>query len=169
MHRVLRQRHRRLALAHHVAGVGKMRRARDHVGTDIVRQVEVIAREIGHQQRGVGGPPFMLAVGLHHLGAGHGLRAAAQQAVGLAGDRIAQRRIGEREQVGLPGRVLRMAGVAAGQAEADVGGHSPCACDMRHQPVEHDAALQILVEAEMEEVAQEAAGLRDAEADRAAG
>ena len=84
----------------------------------------------------------MLAVGLHHLGAGHGQRAAAQQAVGLAGDRIAQRRIGEREQVGLPGRVLRMARVAAGQAEANIGRHPPCAGDMRHQAVEHDAALR---------------------------
>ena len=110
----------------------------------------------------------MLAVGLHHLGAGRGQRAAAQQAVGLAGERIAQRRIGEREQVGLPGRVLRMARVAAGQAETDIGRHPPRAGDMRHQPVEHDAALQVLVEAEIEEVAQEAAGLRDAEADRAA-
>jgi len=39
---------------------------------------------------------------------------------------------------------------------------------VRHQAVEYDAALQILDEAEMKEVAQEAAGLRDAEADRAA-
>src|SRR5439155_24194705 len=95
-------------------------------------------------------------------------RASAQEAVGLAGIGIAQARIGEGEEIGLPRRILRMARVAAGLAEADVGRHPPGPRDMRHQSVEHRASREILIEAEIEVVAQEAAGLRDAEADGAA-
>lgn len=110
----------------------------------------------------------MLAVGLHHLRASRRERAAAEQTIGLAGIGIAQAGIGEGEEIGLPRRILRMTRVAAGLAEADVCRHPPRTRDMRHQAVEHHAAREVLVEAEIEEVAQEAAGLRDAEADGAA-
>ena len=39
---------------------------------------------------------------------------------------------------------------------------------MRHQPIEHHAPASVLVEAEIQEVAQESPGLRDPEADGAA-
>jgi hypothetical protein len=53
-----------------------------------------------------------------------------------------------------------MARVAAGLAEAQVGGGEAAAADVRQHAVEHHPAVQILVEAEIQELAQEAAALR---------
>jgi hypothetical protein len=148
-------------------GFGKMRRARDHVGADVTGQIEMVALEVGDQKRGARGPPFMLAVGLDDARAGGVQTTPLHQAVASAAQGIVQALVGERERVGLPGRILRMSRVTPGQAEANIGRHPAAACDMRHQSVEHDAAGEVLVENEIEEIAQKAPGLRDAETDRA--
>ena len=128
----------------------------------------MVAREIGDQQRGVRGPPFMFAVGLDDARAGRVQAAALHQPVAPAAQGIVQRLVGEREQVGLPGRILRMPRIAPGLAEAKIGRHAAAsprhAASGRRTPC---APAEVLVETEIEEIAQKAAGLRNAEADRA--
>jgi hypothetical protein len=144
-----------------------MRRARDHVGAHIAGQVEMVALQVRDQQRGARRPPFMFAVGLDDARAGRIEAAALHQPIAPAAEGIVQGLVGERERVRLPGRVLRVPRIASGQAEADIGRHATGARDMRHQPVEHHSAGEVLVEAEIEEIAQISPGLRHAKADRA--
>ena len=127
----------------------------------------MVAREVGDHKRGARSPPFVFAVGLDDAGAGRVQAASLHQPVAPAAQGIIQGLVGEREQVRLPGRILGMPRIAPGLAEAIVRRHATAAADMRHQPVEHQPAGEVFVETEIKKIAQEASGLRDAEADRA--
>ncbi len=165
MQRVGRQR-RRGDLAGCAVRRLEVRGPGQHVGPHVGRQVDRRAARVRHQQRRPRRPPLVLAVGLHHQGAGVRKLAAQQQAVAPAGERVVEYGVGEGELVCLPGRVLRVARVAAGLAEAHVGRHAPGAADVRHHALEHDPVRRILVEAEVKVVAGEASGLGNAEQDR---
>jgi hypothetical protein len=164
VHRVDRQGHRGCA-PHAIGRFGEVWRARDHVGAHIRWQVEVVAGQIGDQQRRPRRPPFMFGVGLDDSRARRVQAAAQHEAIAPAAQGVVQGVVREREKVGLPGRVLRVPRVAPVLAEAVVRRHASCAGDVRHQSVEYDAAGNVLIEAQVEEVAQVPTRLRDAEAD----
>ena len=165
VHRVDRQCHcrRRAGL---VGGLGEVRCPGNHVRTNVGGQLEMVAVGVGDQQRAARCPPFVLAVGLDHARTRRSQPATQHQAVSAATQSISQRCIRERKRIGLPRRILWMARIAPGLSEAHVGGHPACARDVRHQSVENRSASQILVESEIQEVAEEAPGLRHAETNR---
>ena len=107
----------------------------------------------------------MFAVSLNNFRAGRIQAAAQHEPVAPATERIEQGLIGEREQIGLPSRVLRVPRIAPIKTEAIVRCDAPPACDMRHQSVKYQTTGEIFVEAEVEKIAKEAAGLRHTESD----
>ena len=119
-----------------------------------------LAGGIGVEERGALHPIFVLRIDLHRQGAGVRLRAGVVTARGLARDRIGGRLVGEREQALEIELILPVALGAAGLREAIVHVDAVAGGDPLHHPVEHDLAVLGLIEAEIAEVVQHAAGLR---------
>ena len=139
--------------------------ARQIIEPHIVGHGERLAFGVGRHQRAERLVELEIGVGLDDLRAVLRGQAARQPAVGAAGDRVGRHRIAERERGAGIERLAVLLHVAAGLREAIVGEHLLAGGDVRHQPVEHHAAGFVLVEAEIEEVVQEASALRDAERD----
>src|SRR5262249_46195317 len=79
------------------AGSAAMRKAGEQVIADIVEAADVVSCAVGLMHRGRLVPIIIGGVGLDNLRTSPALLAAAQPRVGLAGDRIRQLLLGERE------------------------------------------------------------------------
>ena len=141
-----------------------MLRAGDQVDPRIRRQFGVLrAARIGVHERGALLPVFGRGVGLDDQWVA---RLAVEDRAGLAGKRIGRGGIAERKPVLRIQPVLMLCRGAAWHAKAMVGEHFAGAGDMAEHTVEHAPARAVAVHPEFEEMAQEAAALRYAEADR---
>ena len=145
-----------------------MRHAGHRIDAHLVRHRDVGAVGVGGHQRGARLPDIALGIQVHHLRTHAGIAGALQDAVGAAADRIAQRRIAERELVVAVRMVLMLARIAAGLGELPVDAGPARSGDDRQNAVEHLASREVLVEAVVHQIAQHPAALRDAEAQRVA-
>ena len=152
---------------HHRLGQRPERRVR-HAGhridAHLVRHGDVGAVGVGGHQRGARLPDIALGIQVHHLRTHAGVASALQDAAGAAADRIAQRRIAERELVVAVGMVLMLTRIAAGLRELPVDAGPPRSGDDRQNAIEHLASRKVLVEAIVHQIAQHPATLRYAEA-----
>src|SRR5437870_735 len=103
---------------------------------------------------------------MQHLRAHARIAGALQDAAAAAADRIAQRRIAERELVIAVRVVLVLARVAPRLRKLPVNAGAARSRHDGKDAVEHLASGQVLVEAEMHQIAKYAAALRDAETQR---
>ncbi len=138
-----------------------MEAARDQVGPGRVGQIGIgLAEGVGGQQRGALLPVLGLGVHLHP----EGIEAvAAQQRAAPARHRVVLEGGREREGVLRVEVILVLRVGARGLGEARVEEDAADTGDMGQHPVEHAGAGLVPIEAEMDEVAQEPAALRDAE------
>jgi hypothetical protein len=141
-----------------------MRQAGQEVGPDVLRQVERLARRVGREKGDAGLKVLGIRVRVHDLRAAAGRgRAAPEDAVRPAAERVRADRVGEGELVARIKVVLVIARVAAGLGEAGVHEALARAGDVRDDAVEHAPPRLVLVETLVDEVAQEASALGDAE------
>ncbi len=140
-------------------------------GAVLVARDQVVAciRRVGKVGLAVGGrveqrcrlhPVLVGRIDLDGQRAGVGRLALLVAAVDLAGDRIGRQHIGERKDVLDVQVVLAIALGAVGLREPVVEVDATARRNPLHQAVEHLLAVFRLVEAEVAEVVQEAAGLR---------
>ena len=118
-------------------------------------------------ESGVAPPVFVGAIGIEDL-RGHAKRIALrEQAVGEAGFRVGLRKISEWKKICRIERIEKRMAIAGRLCKAVVETAATPAADVGPDTIEDLAAFLILVETEVEERAQEAAALRNAEADGA--
>ena len=140
--------------------------ARDQVDTGTGRQCKVaLACWVGGEQRSRLLPIFGGRVGFDHQRIG---AVSAHQRAGFAGERIGDLSRAEGKPVLGIVVVFVLGRCAARLREGMIGEDLSGASGVRIDAVEHLAPPQILVHAELDMVAQEAAGLRAAEGDRMA-
>src|SRR5262249_32131420 len=145
---------------------GDVRQARQQVVPDVRWIREVLAGGAGVQQRGRLVPVLVRRVDVEDLGTRAAGETATQPAVGLPGDRVGHDVPGEGEPDLRVQPVAMLANRATRLRETMIE-RSPARPGQEiQQPVEDDGAVLVLVEAEMDEVAQEAGGLREPEAVR---
>ena len=151
------------------AGAAAVLGAGEQVRPHVVRQLDGPARGVGDHEGRPRLPELRLAVAVDDLRAGAGGRAPLLQPVGPAADGVGQGDVGERELVAGIDVVLVLLLPAPRLTELVVGEGLPRAGDVGMDAVEDDAARDVLVEALVQEVAQHAPALGDADRDRGAG
>src|SRR5262249_30284770 len=139
-----------------------MRQAREQVEPDVLGILEVIPEGVRVQERAALDPVLVLRVHLEDFGAGVRGQGATEETVGLASDRIEGDLVGERElALRIPATDMLAVG-SAGLRKAIIEDASAGSADPVQHPVEDRLPALAFVEAEIQEVAQEARRLREA-------
>src|SRR6266513_1947724 len=140
-----------------------MRDAARRKDPHLLRHGDVGAAWIGRYERTARLPEVAFGIQMQHLRAHAGIAGALQDTAATAADRIAQRRIAERELVVAVGVILVLARIATGLRKLPVDAGASRSRHDGKDAVEHLASRKILVEPEMHQITKHAAALRDAE------